>query len=210
MTIEYLKAELEIKSDDGVFGVIEGYGSVYGNTDLGKDIVMPGAFKALDVSKVKMLWQHDARQPIGVWDSANDDTKGLFMKGRLALKTPKGAEAYELMKMGAMDGFSIGYQIKPGGSSYDAKSGARHLKDLLLHEVSAVTFPMNTLATATRVKSATNKRDLEHSLRDVGLSASEAKYIVGLTSLPAVETPAEDEAVTKLRHFLADLKTARQ
>ena len=44
--------------------------------------------------------------PIGVFDSIKEDEHGLMVKGRLALKTQAGAEAYELLKMGALDGLS--------------------------------------------------------------------------------------------------------
>ncbi|MEZ5884544.1 MAG: HK97 family phage prohead protease [Paracoccaceae bacterium] len=30
---------------------------------------------------VKMLWQHDPAQPIGIWDEIREDTRGLFVKG---------------------------------------------------------------------------------------------------------------------------------
>lgn len=212
MPIEYMKADIEIKSDDGQYGHIEGYGSVFGNVDQGKDIVHPTAFAGVDANDVKLLWQHDSRQPIGRWDVTTPDNKGLFMKGRLALKTSKGAEAYELFKMGAMDGFSIGYRINPGGADYDAKTGVRNLKSLKLLEVSCVTFPMNTLATATRVKSANTKRELEEWLRDAGLSLSEAKWIAGMTQLPACEMQPGDKgdtdpaAVDELKELLASMK----
>jgi HK97 family phage prohead protease len=202
---------LEAKAVDDEAGVIEGYGSVFGNVDQGQDIVMPGAFKGALAGKVKMLWQHDPRQPIGVWTEMTEDAKGLKMRGQIALKTAKGAEAYELLKMGAMDGLSIGYRIKAKGYEYDSATNVRKLKALDLMEVSVVTFPMNTRATVARVKSATSKRELEASLRDAGLSASEAKYVVGLTSLPPCETPEEDEVPTspELKELLASLQSFR-
>ncbi len=46
--------------------------------------------------------------PIGVFDSIKEDDHGLYVKGRLALQTQAGGEAYELFKMGALDGISIG------------------------------------------------------------------------------------------------------
>jgi HK97 family phage prohead protease len=200
--------EWSVKADDGAEGIVEGYGSVFNNVDLGQDVVLPGAFKTAKAPKVKMLWQHDPRQPIGVWEELSEDDKGLKLKGRLALKTAKGAEAYELLKMGAMDGLSIGYRVPAKGWSYDSASGVRSLKTLDLLEVSLVTFPMNTRATTTRVKSATNRRDLEQSLRDAGLSSSEAKYVAGLTQLPPCETPVEASS-DALQGVLASLKSIK-
>ena len=42
--------------------------------------------------------------PIGIYDEITEDEKGLYVKGRIALKTRAGAEAYELLKIGALDG----------------------------------------------------------------------------------------------------------
>lgn len=47
--IEYISVPLEIK--DLGSGTFNGYGSTFGNIDLGGDVVMPGAFK-------KSLAQH--------------------------------------------------------------------------------------------------------------------------------------------------------
>ena len=40
-----------------------------------------------------------------------EDEKGLRVEGKLALGTQRGKEVYELMKMGAIDGLSIGYKV---------------------------------------------------------------------------------------------------
>ncbi len=197
--IERLNFEVEVKAAEGegvVPGTFEGYGSVFGNTDLGGDIVLPGAFKSATARKTKLLWQHDPREPIGVWDELSEDSKGLKLKGRLALNTRRGAEAYELLKMGALDGLSIGFTMGRKDYEYDEATGVRRIKAVKLLEVSLVTFPMNTRATTTRVKSATSKRELEHLLRDAGFSRSEAKHVAGLTQLPAVDP--DDEGVPAL------------
>jgi uncharacterized protein len=219
MPLEHLHVDCEMKADDAegaAAGTVLGYGSVFNNVDLGKDVVLPGAFAGTAVRKVRMLWQHDPRQPIGVWDALEEDAKGLRLKGRLALGTRLGAEAYELLKMGALDGLSIGFTMGAKDFEYDAKTDIRRIKRVKLMEVSLVTFPMNPRATTTRVKSATSKRDLEQSLRDAGLSASEAKYVAGLTQLPAVsiETPEApsvtpddgNEAAVKAASLLAALR----
>lgn len=155
-------------------GSFEGYASTYGNIDAGYDVVMPGAFaKSLEerpAGKVKMLWQHDPAQPIGVWTGMTEDSKGLFVKGRILREVQKGAEAYALMKEGVIDSMSIGYRTLE--SDYTA-GGVRQLKELGLMEVSLVTFPMNDQATVTTVKDF-NPRELERGLRDVGLSRGDA------------------------------------
>ncbi|WP_370303987.1 HK97 family phage prohead protease [Pseudooceanicola sp.] len=125
--------------------VIEGYASLFGQPDQGGDIVQPGAYAASLAAlaavgrKVKMLWQHDPAQPIGVWDAVAEDARGLRVKGRLLDITQKGREAAALIAAGALDGLSIGYRTRR--AERDQK-GQRLLTELELWEVSVVTFPM--------------------------------------------------------------------
>lgn len=147
--------EFDIKTvaEDGTFS---GYASLFGVTDLGGDVVQAGAFtkslKSKPAGKVKMLRGHDTSEPIGVWTSLVEDSRGLKATGQLILTTVKGRETYELLKAGALDGLSIGYRTKK--ESYDRTKKVRLLNELELHEVSVVTFPMNTSATISRVKSS--------------------------------------------------------
>ncbi|MEM0945815.1 MAG: HK97 family phage prohead protease [Pseudomonadota bacterium] len=125
--------------------VVEGYASIFGQPDRGGDIVAPGAYaqslKALIASnrRVKMLWQHDPAQPIGVWDEVREDSKGLYVRGRLLDGVARGREAGVLLEAGAIDGLSIGYRTV---SARKDEKGRRILADLELWEVSLVTFPM--------------------------------------------------------------------
>ncbi|AUQ54466.1 putative gene transfer agent prohead protease [Phaeobacter inhibens] len=138
------------EADDMV--VISGYASLFGCVDGGGDLVQTGAYQAsLDrLSKagiaVKMLWQHDPAQPIGVWDVVREDARGLHVKGRILTRTQKGAEAAALIAVGALDGLSIGYRTRRATAR---KGGGRCLAELDLWEVSLVTFPMLPTARVT-------------------------------------------------------------
>lgn len=124
---------------------IEGYASLFDAADRGGDIVGKGAYArslasfAQDGRKVKMLWQHDPAQPIGVWDDVTEDGRGLWVKGRILESTQKGREATALIEAGAIDGLSIGYRTV---KSTKNDKGQRLLTELELWEVSLVTFPM--------------------------------------------------------------------
>ncbi len=187
---ELEKESIEIKSsikayndedEDKNYGTFEGYGSVFGNKDLGNDVIEAGAFaKSLKKRKpqnVKLLYQHKSDMPIGVFDEIKEDEHGLVVKGRLALKTQAGAEAYELLKMGALDGLSIGFRVNPKEVSYDKRGNKRIIKEVDLMEVSLVTFPMNPQATVRSVKGEEiSIREWENGMRDAfSLSRSEAK-----------------------------------
>ncbi len=124
---------------------IAGYASLFGATDQGGDVVQPGAYGASLArlktrrSGVKMLWQHDPTQPIGVWDEVREDGRGLWVKGRLLTEVRAAREAQVLLQAGAIDGLSIGYRTI---RSEKAQGGQRLLHEIELWEVSLVTFPM--------------------------------------------------------------------
>ena len=202
--IKKIVFESEVKSD--AKGIFTGYGSIFGNEDQGNDIVKKGAFtKSLTrrpPSKVKMLYQHKTDEPIGVFTDIYEDNKGLFVKGQLAMGTQKGREAYELLKMGALDGMSIGFKADPDKQGYNEnKRGVRTLKEVDLMEISLVTFPMNESALIETVKgNAKNIREWEKILRDAGgLSRTEAKIGAKALSESLNQRDAED------KQSLADL-----
>jgi len=202
--LKHLTFETEIKSD--AQGVFTGYGSIFGNEDQGNDIMKKGAFtKSLTkrpASKVKMLYQHKTDEPIGIFTDMYEDNKGLYVKGQLAMGTQKGREAYELLKMGALDGMSIGFKADPDKQGYNEnKRGVRTLKEVDLMEISLVTFPMNESALIETVKgNAKNIREWEKILRDAGgLSRTEAKIGAKALSESLNQRDAED------KQTLADL-----
>lgn len=178
---DHLDIPFKIKavSEDGLFS---GYGSVFNVVDSYKEIVAPGAFAESLAGKMpSLLWQHRSGEPIGVYSAVREDAVGLHVEGKLALKTARGAEAYELLKMGAITGLSIGYVTRE--DSYDKVSGIRTLKKLDLWEVSLVTFPANDaarVATVKSIESLTSLSDAEAYLRDAGgLSRREALAFMG-------------------------------
>ncbi len=69
---------------EGRFG---GYASVFGRVDAGGDMVMAGAFRASLAqrrARIRMLFQHDPKEPVGTWDELREDGHGLFVSGRLS------------------------------------------------------------------------------------------------------------------------------
>ncbi len=135
-------------------GVFEGYASVFGEIDLGRDVVERGAFLGSLAHRpapvVKMLWQHDSAEPIGTWLSIVEDARGLRVRGRLNLAVARAREVLSLMREGAVDGLSIGFHARK--SARDARTGVRRLQEIDLWEISVVTFPMAPQARVTAVK----------------------------------------------------------
>ncbi len=143
---------LKSMREDGSFS---GYASVFGIVDLQNDIIIQGAFAhsiSGNPSNIKLLWQHQVDIPIGVFTTIIEDTYGLYVEGRLLMDVAKGREAYSLLKNGAINGLSIGYNVIE--SSYNDESNIRMITDLNLWEISLVTFPANENAVVISVKNA--------------------------------------------------------
>lgn len=185
LPMDHVAGRFAVKAieDSGTFA---GYGSVYGVLDAGDDVIAPGAFSE-SVQKAQqsglmpaLLWQHKASEPIGAYTLMREDDHGLYVEGRLALRTQRGLEAYELMRMHAVSGLSVGFQTKD--DAFDAKTGVRTIRKGDLWEVSLVTFPMNNYARVHAVKSMHAIGDLagaERYLREhLGLSRTQAKGFV--------------------------------
>ena len=129
-------------------GFFEGYASLFSTPDLAGDVIVPGAFarslRSRSSGDIKMLYQHDSTQPLGVWQMVREDAKGLFVRGRLLLEIPRVREVFTLMRAGALDSLSIGFRAVR--ALRRPRTGARLLREIHLVEVSIVTFPMQPAA----------------------------------------------------------------
>jgi HK97 family phage prohead protease len=146
-----VKMEVVEGEDEVKIGVIEGYASTYGNTDLGGDVVEKGAFTQTLKHKnnsVPLLLDHGYKTTdIAGIAYLQDDERGLYLKAEMPLDIPEVANAYKktkfMIERGGKMGLSIGYDtIK----ALPGEDGTRRLKELALHEVSITPFPMNTEA----------------------------------------------------------------
>lgn len=156
--------KLQIKSNDEFEGTFSGYASVFHVKDSYDDVVLPGAFtKTLEESKdVKLLWQHDPEQPIGVITNIYEAEKGLKIEGKVLTATSKGKEVYELLKSKSIDGLSIGYEVL---DSYE-DGDTRYITEVKLWEVSVVTFPANKMAKVEDVKDASFLQALDKAINE--------------------------------------------
>ena len=124
--VNFAPCDLKSVEADGTF---TGYASLFGEVDLGHDLVMPGAFgeslRLRGARGVKLLFQHDPNEPIGVWLELAEDSRGLFARGRLKPEVTRAREVLSLMRAGALDGLSIGFRTVKGRT--DPTTGVRRL-----------------------------------------------------------------------------------
>ena len=204
---------LDVKavSDDGT---IEGYGSIFGNVDSYGEIVEPGAFtqSLVDARRkgqtIKMLWQHDRERPIGICEDLAEDAKGLWARGRLAIDvSPLAKEVHGLLKMGALDGLSIGYRTIDA-DPHPTKPNVISLKKLLLKEVSVVTFAANDKARVESVKQMVaagnlpTVREFETFLRDAGGFSKSLAAAIAAKATPHLRGEPDAVADSDIIRFL--------
>jgi HK97 family phage prohead protease len=191
-------SELRAAGDTGSFS---GYASIFGNVDLGGDIMQHGAFKEIvtnDDGKVTVLWQHRTGDPIGL-AAVKQDERGLSFDGQLVMEDATARKAHAHMKAKSVRGMSIGFDILPGGAEI-MESGHRIIKAVKLWEISVVTWGMNPAAQVLDAKGLTavadiqTERQLEDFLREVGYSARQAKALVsgGFKALAGVRDERGD------------------
>lgn len=154
-------------------GIVEGYAAVFGNKDLGNDIIDPGAFKKTinERKNVPLLWYHQPPEVLGLVFEMEEDNKGLKSRSQINLDTQLGREKFSLIRQGAIKGMSIGFEaIK---ETWDGT--VRRLKEIRLWEISLVTFPMNPLAQVTNIKAVVPFQDLPLADKDREWDAGEAR-----------------------------------
>lgn len=183
---KFIEVGLDEVEADGSFS---GYASLFGKVDLAKDVVERGAFAASLAKRgaagIRMLFQHDPAEPIGVWTEIREDARGLFVRGRLAGDVGRAREVLSLMRGKALDGLSIGFRTVRAKA--DAAKGVRRILEADLWEISVVTFPMLPEARVAQVKGRLpTTREFERWLtRDAGLTRGEARMVIakGFASL---------------------------
>jgi HK97 family phage prohead protease len=108
-----------------------------GNTNMGGVVFEAGSIDIADVSKIKLLSQHDMKKPVGRMIAAETRADGIYATFKLS-RSNAGTESLILAQEGLVSGLSVGAEIiasKPSRDGHIVVSSAR------LKEVSLVTEP---------------------------------------------------------------------
>jgi HK97 family phage prohead protease len=155
-----------------------------GNTNLGAYVFEAGSIDIGDVSKIKLLSQHDMKKPVGRMTAAEVREDGIYATFKLSRSTG-GNDALVMASEGLVSGLSIGAEIiksKPSREGYTVVTAAK------LREVSLVTEPAFKSAQVLEI-AAEEVIPAEENLP----TESEA---VAVENTPTVEaTPVEAAAV---------------
>jgi HK97 family phage prohead protease len=145
---------LEIKAQFAVdeAGIVEGIAWPFdGGPDMIGDLIAKGAFAGA-MPPLPMLFSHDQRDTVGVWDSITETERGLEVRGRLLVDdVARAREVRALVREKAVTGLSIGYRSQ---RAITRKGGGRTLLALDLKEISIVAVGMHPGARITSAKAA--------------------------------------------------------
>lgn len=155
--LERMQAAITV-GDEGTFRAIASHSASIANGERGPTRFASGAFReALARStRYPLLWQHKDDQPVGVVE-LSEGTEGLTADGRIALSVQQGKEAHDLLKLGAIDGVSIGFTAEKARHETQGGKSVRVIEQARLMEVSLVTFPADPNARVQTVHSEWNE-----------------------------------------------------
>lgn len=174
MEIKTLKFLPEDVQDEGI---ITGYAST-SKRDADGDVIEAGAF-AKTISEGSdgwpFLWMHDVKSPVGLVSALEYDGKGIRFTAELDLDTPEGKRVYSGLKKKYIDRTSVGF--KTVKAQYDKATKTRHIQEIKLYELSAVTkgFSANDEALVTGVKSLSTLVEEIQSLNGEELTPDQLK-----------------------------------
>lgn len=214
---QLLTGSIELKANKAQ-RTVEGYASAFNVLDHDHDVITPGAFAgtlARRGSKVKVLWQHDAHQPIGKPTSMKEDDIGLAVSAKIS-DTELGNEALTLAADGVVDSFSIGYNVlrreflsrDAGADSIIAALGGD--ASSLVSDLSKLSELVAKVATSPRPVRIIKEIELfEFSL--VTFPSNEEAVVTGVkdirSTLRAIEDKVGPSASAALKQFLTIVGT---
>jgi HK97 family phage prohead protease len=130
-----LTANVEERTISGKI-VPAGTGEI-GNTSAGRVVFEKGAIALPEDPKtIKLLNQHDMKQPLGKATSFTTDDDGIYASFKIS-RSNRGTEALILAEEGLQSGLSVGVEVLKS----KMKAGVMHVSAANLFEVSLVTEP---------------------------------------------------------------------
>jgi HK97 family phage prohead protease len=196
--LEVRSFEVRLEADTReVVGIAVPYGQV---ADIGsyQEKFAPGAIRSIE--DVKLFWQHS--EPIGKILEGRDTEAGFEIRAMIS-DTPRGQEAYTLLKDGVINKFSVGFM--PLEQTREGSLVTRTLVDL--KEVSLVSFPAfqganvaevreestvaEVVADSIRTKETNMSENMELDVRAVQDEVAEIRRELELVKTPAISVSTE-------------------
>jgi len=172
-------------SERTISGKIVPFNGEVGNTSAGAVVFERGAINIADSSKVKLLLEHDPKQPIGRAQFFNETEDGIFASFKIS-KSSRGTDALIEASEELRTGLSVGVMV----NAAKPKNGVLHVSSADLLEVSLVQAAAFKSAAVTDI-AASEDEAVEETLPTESETAT-------VESTPAVEaTPTVEAAAVE-------------
>ena len=182
-----LTANVEERTISGKI-VPAGTGEV-GNTSAGKVVFEKGAITLPeDPKSIKLLNQHDMKQPLGKATSFTVDEDGIYASFKIS-RSNRGTEALILAEEGLQSGLSVGVEVITSKN----KGGVMHVSAAKLFEVSLVTEPAFKSAQVLDVAAEETPEAVEEEITPTE-SETAVENTPETVAAPAVEAAAVEAA----------------
>ncbi len=172
-------------SERTISGKIVPFNGEVGNTSAGAVVFERGAINIADSSKVKLLLEHDPKQPIGRAQFFNETEDGIFASFKIS-KSSRGTDALIEASEELRTGLSVGVMV----NAAKPKNGVLYVSSADLLEVSLVQAAAFKSAAVTDI-AASEDEAVEETL------PTESETVVEDTTVEA--TPVEAAAVEAAR-----------
>jgi HK97 family phage prohead protease/HK97 family phage major capsid protein len=173
-----------------VVGLAVPYGQVADIGGMYREQFVPGAIRS--VEDVKLFWQHS--EPIGKILAGRDTEAGFEIRAKIS-DTPRGNEAYTLLRDGVINKFSVGFMAVE--QTREADLVTRTLVDL--REVSLVSFPAFAGASVSEVRE-------ESTVAEVVADSIQTKE-TNMSENMELDVRAVQDEVAEIRRELELVKT---
>jgi HK97 family phage prohead protease/HK97 family phage major capsid protein len=173
-----------------VVGLAVPYGQVADIGGMYREQFVPGAIRS--VEDVKLFWQHS--EPIGKILEGRDTEAGFEIRAKIS-DTPRGNEAYTLLRDGVINKFSVGFMAVE--QTREADLVTRTLVDL--REVSLVSFPAFAGASVSEVRE-------ESTVAEVVADSIQTKE-TNMSENMELDVRAVQDEVAEIRRELELVKT---
>jgi len=171
-----------------ISGKIVPFGGEVGNTSAGAVVFERGAINISDTSKVKLLLEHDPKQPIGRAQFFNETEDGIFASFKIS-KSSRGNDALIEASEELRTGLSVGVMV----NAAKPKNGVLYVSSADLLEVSLVQASAFKSAAVTDI-SASEDEVVETNQPTESETATVEETTSAVEATPTVEAAAVEAA----------------
>jgi len=211
MEIINFSAELEASESRRVIaGKIAPYGNEIGNTSAGKVIFEAGSIQIDDPSKVKLLLEHDPKQPIGRMKNVTEDASGIYAEFKVS-NTTRGTDSLIEASENLRSGLSVGVEVIKGinkGGVYRV-SAARLMEVSLVQAAAFKSAEVTSVAASEQEAESTETKTEKEEIVENTTPESVATEVVETPAVEAAEARPTVTAAVYTKPRIAPMTSAQ-